>query len=471
MGEKNYGKSVRAKLLNISKAEKLGYQLIVIRYIQERLLYRLSQSRFREKLFLKGGALLYALEQFRARPTLDIDFLGDKISRDKEFVKMAFEEICAVSCPEDGMTFDTESISAEEITVNKEYHGIRLHVTARLDTIRQVISMDIGFGDVITPKPEELDYPVLLKETPAVNIMAYSLETVVAEKFQAMIDLAEENSRMKDFFDVYRILESNKVNEEMLQQAITATFSNRETGYKPDHILFAEEFVKSPTRIAFWKGFLRKIKYTEELSFETVMTVIKERLQGYWEKFIIRNNMDNKKLSEKKQELMKPDWTENLHHELQELPLQEAKWIVENMTDSEIFSKVNNRRFQEDYIADYIEYLWTISPIAYWKHIIASLSPNIGALWSDNMSHFRKMCTIKIPVDVLHAVLSFAISHDDKNRQDSEAIGCVIKAQIDKFGRIDEIKAYISSLPENQRVFAKEKIFEYVKQECGYIFY
>ena len=101
MGEKNYGKSVRAKLLNISKAEKLGYQLIVIRYIQERLLYRLSQSRFREKLFLKGGALLYALEQFRARPTLDIDFLGDKISRDKEFVKMAFEEICAVSCPED----------------------------------------------------------------------------------------------------------------------------------------------------------------------------------------------------------------------------------------------------------------------------------------------------------------------------------------------------------------------------------
>ena len=283
MGEKNYGKSVRAKLLNISKAEKLGYQLIVIRYIQERLLYRLSQSRLREKLFLKGGALLYALEQFRARPTLDIDFLGDKISRDKEFVKMAFEEICAVSCPEDGMTFDTESISAEEITVNKEYHGIRLHVTARLDTIRQVISMDIGFGDVITPKPEELDYPVLLKETPAVNIMAYSLETVVAEKFQAMIDLAEENSRMKDFFDVYRILESNKVNEEMLQQAITATFSNRETGYKPDHILFAEEFVKSPTRIAFWKGFLRKIKYTEELSFETVMTVIKERLQGYWE--------------------------------------------------------------------------------------------------------------------------------------------------------------------------------------------
>ena len=145
--------------------------------------------------------------------------------------------------------------------------------------LRQVISMDIGFGDVITPKPEELDYPVLLKETPAVNIMAYSLETVVAEKFQAMIDLAEENSRMKDFFDVYRILESNKVNEEMLQQAITATFSNRETGYKPDHILFAEEFVKSPTRIAF----LRKIKYTEELSFETVMTVIKERLQGYWE--------------------------------------------------------------------------------------------------------------------------------------------------------------------------------------------
>lgn len=284
MGEKDYGKSVRAKLLNISKAEKLGYQLILTRYIQERLLYRLSQSRFREKLFLKGGALLYAHEQFRARPTLDIDFLGERISRDKEFVQMAFEEICAVPCPEDGVTLDKESLSAEEITVNKEYHGIRLHVTARLDTIRQVVSMDIGFGDVITPRPEELDYPVLLKDTPAVNIMAYSLETVVAEKFQAMIDLAEENSRMKDFFDVYRILESGKINEEMLQQAIVATFSNRETGYKPGHVLFTKEFVENSTRMAFWEGFLRKIKYSEELPFDTVMTVIKKRLQGYWEK-------------------------------------------------------------------------------------------------------------------------------------------------------------------------------------------
>lgn len=283
MGEKDFGKSVRAKLLNISKAEKLGYQLILTRYIQERLLYRLSQSRFREKLFLKGGALLYAHEQFQARPTLDIDFLGDKIRRDKEFVQMAFEEICAVPCPEDGVIFDKESLSAEEITVNKEYHGIRLHVTARLDTIRQVVSMDIGFGDVITPRPEELDYPVLLKETPGVNIMAYSLETVVAEKFQAMIDLAEENSRMKDFFDVYRILESGKINEEMLQQAIVATFLNRETGYRPEHVLFTEEFVKAPTRIAFWQGFLRKIKYKEELSFETVMAEIKKRLQKYWD--------------------------------------------------------------------------------------------------------------------------------------------------------------------------------------------
>lgn len=81
---------------------------------------------------------------------------------------MAFEKICALPCPQDRVTFDTESISAEEITVNKEYHGIRLHVTARMDTIRQVISMDIGFGDVITPKPEELDYPILLKAPPAI---------------------------------------------------------------------------------------------------------------------------------------------------------------------------------------------------------------------------------------------------------------------------------------------------------------
>lgn len=282
MGIKDIGKSIRAKLLNISKAENQPYQLLLTRYIQERLLYRLSQSRFRERFLLKGGALLYAHEQFRARPTLDIDFLGDRIDRDKEYVRETFREICDIPCDEDGITFDVTSLTAEEITENKVYHGIRLHVPARLDTIRQIISMDIGFGDVITPQPEELDYPVLLARVPSVCVMAYSLETVVAEKFQAMIDLGEQNSRMKDFFDVYRILSSGKLDERLLQLAIAATFSNRRTTYIPGHPLFRTEFASDPARIALWKGFLRKIKYQHDLPFEKVIMSIREQLRPYW---------------------------------------------------------------------------------------------------------------------------------------------------------------------------------------------
>ena len=283
MGIKDIGKSIRAKLLNISKAESQPYQLLLTRYIQERLLYRLSRSRFRERFLLKGGALLYAHEQFRARPTLDIDFLGDRIDRDKEYVSETFREICAIPCDEDGITFDVVSLTAEEITENKVYHGIRLHVPARLDTIRQIVSMDIGFGDVITPQPEELDYPVLLAGVPSVCVMAYSLETVVAKKFQAMIDLGEQNSRMKDFFDVYRILSSGKLDERLLQLAIAATFSNRRTTYIPGHPLFRAEFASDPARIALWKGFLRKIKYQHDLPFEKVIMLIREQLRSYWE--------------------------------------------------------------------------------------------------------------------------------------------------------------------------------------------
>lgn len=213
---KDYGKSVKAKLLNLSKAEGLPYQPLLIRYVQERLLYRLAQSRYKYRFYLKGGALLYAHEQFKARPTLDIDFLGHNIANDKEIIEEVFFEICGISCEKDGIRFDTATIETEEINENRLYKGIRLHVTAQLDTVCQKIAMDIGFGDVITPEPLELEYPLLLEDLPSVNIMAYSLETVVAEKFQAMIELSENNSRMKDFYDLYTLLYNKTIDGVLL---------------------------------------------------------------------------------------------------------------------------------------------------------------------------------------------------------------------------------------------------------------
>lgn len=281
---KDYGKSVKAKLLNLSKTEGLPYQPLLIRYVQERLLYRLAQSKYKNRFYLKGGALLYAHEQLKARPTLDIDFLGSSINNDKKIIEEAFSEICGISCKEDGTVFDTGSIETEEINENRVYKGIRLHVTAQLDTARQKIAMDIGFGDVITPEPQVLEYPLLLDGLPAVSIMAYSLETVVAEKFQAMIELSENNSRMKDFYDLYTLLYNNALDSDMQEKAIHATLKNRGTVYEENHPLFSNDFPKNPRFQMLWKGFIKKIGKTEP-DFETAVSLIEERLFPYWEKY------------------------------------------------------------------------------------------------------------------------------------------------------------------------------------------
>ena len=285
MEKKNVAKSVRAKLLNIRNSEPgTEYMQVLLRYIQERMLYRLSMSQYRDNFCLKGSALLFAYEKFKARPTKDIDFLGDKISRDKETIRKAFREICSIQCPEDGLTFDNgeNDIKVEVISLDKEYNGVTVTVTAHLDTIVQPFSMDIGFGDIVVPEPQELDYPLLLDDMPEVSINAYSLETVVAEKFQTMIDRASANSRMKDFYDVYSILSSDKVDKGILSDAIVSVFNNRGTGYDDNHPLFNGEFKNDPIKQTQWNAFLKKMKYKGELPLNEVVDYITEKLSPYW---------------------------------------------------------------------------------------------------------------------------------------------------------------------------------------------
>ena len=287
MAENNYGVSNKTKLLNITrKTEGQTYMQVLLRFIQERFLYRLSVSEYRDHFFLKGGALLYAHERFNARPTLDMDFMGDRIDRDKENIKQAFRAICAIECEEDGVTFDCgeEDVTVEDITLEREYNGVCVHLTAHLDTIVQPISMDVGFGDVIIPEPVELDYPLLLEGLPEVNVAAYSLETVVAEKFQTMIDRAESNSRMKDFFDVYTILKSGKVDLTVLEEAVREVLANRGTEYMEEHPLFDTEFAEAEQRQTMWRAFLRKMKYPVALEFGEVMDVTTKVLKPMWEK-------------------------------------------------------------------------------------------------------------------------------------------------------------------------------------------
>ena len=280
---KNYGKSIRSKLLNIAKSEGIYYQTVLTRYFQERLIYRMSQTPYRKNFYLKGGALMYAHERFAARPTLDIDFLGNNISNNGERIAAAFREICSVPCEEDGVRYDVEHITSKNITELKDYHGVRLSIPVSMDTVAQVLTMDIGFGDIVTPAPVDIDYPALLDYLPTANILAYSLETVVAEKMHAVIDLADQSSRMKDYYDLYQILNTQELDTDVLQEAIARTFENRHTKYDPDTMFFRDNFGANPIMETRWKAFMKKITAKQSIKFSEIVAYLQGRLQPYWD--------------------------------------------------------------------------------------------------------------------------------------------------------------------------------------------
>lgn len=274
--------SIKTRLLNLSRESRLDYMKLLVRYLQERLLYRISMSAYREHLLLKGSALLYAYQPFDARPTVDIDLLGHQWSNSPDEIKAAFAQICAIECEEDGVTFDAETLRIAPIAIEKRYPGVCVVVDAHLDTIVQPVSIDIGFGDVVTPGPHQMDYPVLLDEMPRPTLMAYSLESSIAEKFHAMIERDSQNSRMKDFFDVYMILMHYEVELEVLAEAIRNTFRRRETRYTPYAALFAEGFATEAGRVQQWRAFLKRIRWPEEIDFAEVVACICDHIGPCW---------------------------------------------------------------------------------------------------------------------------------------------------------------------------------------------
>ena len=179
------------------------------------------------------------------------------------------------------MLFDIDSISVERILNDKEYKGLCVRVKARLDTIVQRISVDIGFGDAVIGV-KEISYPALLKTLPQANLFVYSIESVIAEKFHAMILLDESNSRMKDFYDVYQILSNHEIDSQSLAKAIKATFRARDAAFNPKIKLFDSDFATDKERQTLWKNFLHKIKQDNLLDFEDVMRLICEKLKKYW---------------------------------------------------------------------------------------------------------------------------------------------------------------------------------------------
>jgi predicted nucleotidyltransferase component of viral defense system len=270
--------SVHQKLLNRAREKNRPFNELLQYYAMERFLYRISKSEYVDQLVLKGALLLRITGISEIRSTRDIDFLGmDDAGIEK--MKRVIADCCNVQVDEDGIEFESNDIEADEIRENQVYQGYRFWVRGRLGNAKIFIQIDMGFGDVITPDPVWVQFPTLLDEE-TLRIQAYTLETAVAEKYQAMIELDLMNSRMKDFYDIWFLSKNIEFDGAVIQKAIEQTFERRRTDIpakKP--VVFKELFYADENKGIQWRAFRKKIEQTELSSdFQTVVEVVENFL-------------------------------------------------------------------------------------------------------------------------------------------------------------------------------------------------
>lgn len=257
----NIAASVRARLLNIAKAQGVDFNQVLVRFALERILYRIAQSQHADRFLLKGALLFTLWYDMPHRSTRDADLLGFG-SSDLASVTEIFRHIAAIE-GEDGILFDPASVTATEIRKEAGYSGVRIMITGNLANARCKTQIDIGFGDIVTPAPVEAVYPVLLSDLPAPHLRAYPTYTVVAEKLHAITLLGMANSRLKDYFDLSVLLERKTLDTDLLAQAISATFKRRGMPV-PDRlpIGLSDDFANDASRQSMWNAFLRKNEVT-----------------------------------------------------------------------------------------------------------------------------------------------------------------------------------------------------------------
>ncbi len=223
----NIATSIRQRLLNLARERGEDFQQLLVSYALERLLYRLAQSRHCDRFVLKGALLFRLWFDLTQRPTRDADFLGYGNAEPEELAAV-FREMAGMEMADDGLVLDAGSVRVVDIRKMAGYPGVRVSMTATLDGARIPIQCDIGFGDAVTPAPLQQTYPTLL-DMPAPVLAVYPLETVVAEKLEAIVKLAGFNSRVKDYFDLWVLMRYENLDRALLPAAIWATFARRKT--------------------------------------------------------------------------------------------------------------------------------------------------------------------------------------------------------------------------------------------------
>ena len=268
--------SVLTKLKNKAKESGRSYQLCLQLFCQEEFLRRLENSRYANNFVLKGGLFIYTLTEFESRVTMDIDFLLQRLPNTPQQLKTVSEEIILTDTGNDYISFEVRNI--QPIAVTKKYAGITASLMAKIKNTKTPINIDFGVGDVIIPRQEKRAIPTQLAEFEKPVVNTYSLETTIAEKIDAILDLMEYSSRMKDYYDIYYLSKHFEFDSEILSEAMRKTFANRNHSFSKEQFDQVMQFGTNPEMKKKWHFFARKININD-IDFEEVMREIKEFLE------------------------------------------------------------------------------------------------------------------------------------------------------------------------------------------------
>lgn len=277
--KKNLGESIRQKLKNLSEQRNRPFDEILRYYAMERFLYRLSMSPHTKKFFLKGGLMLKVWDSLDHRATMDIDLLA-RTSNQIDNLHRIITEISEIACEEDGIVFDTQKLILRNTQTGGDYNGVSSSFSAKLFTTRMPVLIDIGFNDIVIPKPQQIKYPTLLG-MPEPTLLGYTLETVIAEKLESVVKLALVNTRMKDFYDLWTILKSYDIHPDKLSIAIQEVFANRKTPLKRP-VAFTAEFYDNKETQQRWNNFLSAMG-KQQIKFGDVILDLSKSVSGFFE--------------------------------------------------------------------------------------------------------------------------------------------------------------------------------------------
>lgn len=277
------GASVIARLKNKAQASGMSFQVHLRLFCQEEFLRRLSLSKYADNLVLKGGLFLFVLSGFESRATIDVDFLLRQIPGNVENARRIVSEIINTPSGNDFITFEMSSF--EEISPQRKYKGVSFQLIGKIKNTKTPFNVDFGIGDVIVPKAEKRTIPTQLDTFDPPEISTYSLESTVAEKFDAMLQRMELTSRMKDYYDLYFIAHTFDFDGRKLQEAIVQTLQNRGTDY--DRSSFDEiiSFSGNDIMLVKWRQFIRRTKLPN-VEFSEVTTLLNNFLGGIWDAII-----------------------------------------------------------------------------------------------------------------------------------------------------------------------------------------